>query len=333
MTLILNSHDTIAASDMGRVMDAIEAATQDEAKGTLVQAERLNLSNETVTMRLMPAIIPSIGAQGFKVFGHAANGLWRYLIGISDTVDGRLLCLMDGNYLTALRTGAATGVATRHLARPDVATVGIIGSGLEARTNLRAVMIARPEIRKATVFSPNHDRREAYGREMSAELGIEITAVAAGSEAVAGADVVIVATNTMKAVGSQIAYKGGWIEPSQHVNAIGATGVHMREADAEMFRRADLLVSDASWDQLERECGDVIAAVACGALDRGRTTLLKDIVSGAHPGRQSADDVTVYKSVGAGLQDVAAGFAAYEHAMELGIGTEVPDFLEPKELR
>ena len=330
MTLILNAKDVERCTDMAAIVNAIEAAVLDESTGRVIQPERLNVVHPDAAMRIMPVMMPGVGVYGFKVFGHA-HGVWRYLIAVYDANNGDLLTLADGSYLTAVRTGAATGVATKWLARPDVRSVGVIGSGLESRTNLRAVLAARPGITHVRVFSPHADRRTAFAHDMSAELGIDVTPVNSPQEAVAGVDVVNIATFIPVSDQMRLAYRGAWVEPGQHVNAIGSTGTNLREMDPEVFARADLLVADAAWEQLERESGDVIAAIQANSLDRSRVAMLKDVVAGriSRPGPAA---VTLYKSVGTGLQDVAAAHEVYIRARELGLGTAVPDFPVPRRL-
>lgn len=327
MTLILTNSDVERASDIAAQIDVIEAGLREEANGTVDLPPRLNLATTTGFFRVMPAVMRDSGLMGYKVFhGSVQHGV-RYLIAIYDEKEGRLLALMDAAYLTAARTGATTGVATKYLALQNAATVGVIGSGLEATTNLEAVCAVRP-IQSGKVFSPTPANCERFAARMSDRLGIRLEAVATPEQAVADVDVVVVATNTT-GVGDLIAYRGRWMTAGQHVNSIGSTGLQLREIDPETFARADCIVTDSRM-QLEAESGDLHAARQAGTYDRSKVTELKQVVAGRTPGRTEPDETTLFKSVGTAIQDVAAGFAVYQEAVRQGFGQDAGDFLELK---
>ena len=327
MTLLLTNSDVERASDIAVQIDVIEAGLREEANGTVDLPPRLNLATTTGFFRVMPAVMRDSGLMGYKVFhGSVRHGV-RYLIAIYDEKDGRLLALMDAAYLTAARTGATTGVATRYLALQNAATVGVIGSGLEATTNLEAVCAVRP-IQSGKVFSPTPANRKRFAAHMSDRLGIRLEAVATPEQAVADVNVVVVATNTT-GVGDLIAYRGRWMTAGQHVNSIGSTGLQLREIDPETFARADCIVTDSRM-QLEAESGDLHAARQAGTYDRSKVTELKQVVAGRTPGRTEPDETTLFKSVGTAIQDVAAGFAVYQEAVRQGFGQDAGDFLELK---
>lgn len=327
MTLLLTNSDVERASDIAAQIDVIEAGLREEANGTVDLPPRLNLATTTGFFRVMPAVMRDSGLMGYKVFHGAVRHGVRYLIAIYDEKDGRLLALMDAAYLTATRTGATTGVATKYMAPPNAATVGVIGSGLEATTNLEAVCAVRP-IREGKIFSPTPANRERFAARMSDRLGLRLEAVATPEQAVADVEVIVVATNTT-GVGDLIAYRGRWMTAGQHVNSIGSTGLQLREIDSETFARADRIVTD-SRVQLEAESGDLHAARQTGTYDRSKVTELKEVVAGRAPGRTESDETTLFKSVGTAIQDVAAGFAVYREAIRRGLGQDVGDFLELK---
>lgn len=327
MTLLLTNRDVERASDVAAQIDVIEAGLREEANGTVDLPPRLNLTTTTGFFRVMPAVMRASGLMGYKVFhGSVQHGV-RYLIAIYDERDGRLLALMDAAYLTAARTGATTGVATKYLALPTAATIGVIGSGLEATTNLEAVCAVRP-IRRGKVFSPTPANRARFAARMSDRLGIRLEPVATPEQAVADAEVIVVATNTT-GVDDLIAYRGQWMTAGQHVNSIGSTGRQLREVDPETFARADRIVTD-SRIQLEAESGDLHAARQADTYDRAKVTELEDVVAGHVQGRTAADEITLFKSVGTAIQDVAAGFAVYQEAVRQGLGQDVGEFLELK---
>ena len=327
MTLLLTNSDVERASDIAVQIDVIEAGLREEAHGTVDLPPRLNLATTTGFFRVMPAVMRDSGLMGYKVFhGSVQHGV-RYLIAIYDEKDGRLLALIDAAYLTAARTGATTGVATKYLALQNAATVGVIGSGLEATTNLEAVCAVRP-IQSGKVFSPTPANCERFAARMSDRLGIRLEAVATPEQAVADVDVVVVATNTT-GVGDLIAYRGCWMTAGQHVNSIGSTSLQLREIDSATFGRADRIVTD-SRVQLEAESGDLHAARQDGTYDRAKVTELKEVAAGRAQGRTELHETTLFKSVGTAIQDIAAGFAIYKEAVRRGFGRDVGDFLELK---
>jgi ornithine cyclodeaminase len=248
--------------------------------------------------------------------GNAARGLptVQAVVAWLDAETGTPLAFLDGGAVTAMRTGAASGVGTRLLARPDAACLAVIGAGGQAEWQLRAVAAARP-IRRVLVHARTPAAREAFVERMAAETGLEVTAVATAREAVAEADVVCCATTSTTPV-----FETEWLRPGTHVNGIGAFRLGMVELPPDLFSRAALVAVD-SREAAAAEAGDVMAAVDGGLLR------LDDVVEiGSVPADWSAtrDDqaITAFKSVGLAIQDVAA--AELIVARVLGDGTGRP---------
>jgi alanine dehydrogenase len=323
MTLILDEADVRAHCDMAELVAAIERGLEEEAAGDLVMPPRQNIPMRHGMLRMMPVAMNASNLFGFKVFHTSKTGA-RFLVAIYDQEEGELLALVDGDHLTAARTGATAGVAARYLAREDASLVGVIGAGAEARTNFAAMCAVRP-IQGARVFSPRRERREALAEEIRSQYGIDAQAVAEPDECVAGVDIAVVATNTMHAP-DPIAFRGAWMEPGMHVSSIGSTMPILRELDAETFARAQRVVVDAP-AQMHEECGDVIAAIDAGVY--AEPVSLTEVAGGAAPGRERAEQITLFKSVGTAMQDVVAAFVVYEHAHRHGSGSSV-DFLHLK---
>jgi ornithine cyclodeaminase/alanine dehydrogenase-like protein (mu-crystallin family) len=246
----------------------------------------------------------------------------RYLIAVFRPSTGELDCLVDAAYLTAARTGATTGVATRWMTAPDgCREVGVIGSGLEARTNLEAVLAVR-DVERVKVFSPNPERRRRFAREVAERLGVEAVATDS-ARAAADAPCVIAATNT--GANGPVALEGAWLRDDAHLNTIGATAPVLREVDAETFARAAAIVVDT--EHAAPECGDIIAAERAGTWDERRVTTLAQLVGTEAP--LARDGLTVFKSVGTAVQDLAAAAAVARVARERGLGREM-DIVSPK---
>lgn len=326
MTLLLSDKEVAQAVNMRSIVAEIERGVMEEKNNLVEMPPRMNLSTaDDGWFRLMPAVLNGSKLMGLKFFFRSsATGGVRYLIGVIDQSKNDLVAMLDAHYLTAVRTGATTGVATKYLARDNAKTVGLIGSGLEGRTNLEAVCAVR-EIEYAKVFSPNAARRELFASEMSAKLGIRIDAVDSPEKAVKDADIVNVATNTASR-GNIIAYKGQWMREGVHVNAIGSTMPSLREIDADSFQNADLIVVDTR--HLESESGDVIDALEQGKYNRSKVQEMKQIVGGQFT--RGDKQITLFKSVGTAIQDVMAGYAIYLEAEKLNIGIDVRGLLESK---
>lgn len=327
MPLILNREAVRAATNMRQMVDLIDAGVREQAAQQVDVPPRLNLQTSNGFFRVMPAVMRGQGLMGFKIFNGSVEHGVRYLIGIYAEREGSLLALMDAAYLTGARTGATTGVATRYQARTNSTCVGVIGSGLEARTNLEAVCAVR-DITSARVFSPTPANRERFAAEMSAKLALDITPCTSAEAAVRGTDIVVIGTNTTRH-NNAFAYHGEWMEAGQHINSIGSTGGQLREINPATFQRATRVVVD-SLQQVEEECGDVVETIARGLWDTQKVSELTQLVTGAVAGRTSAAEITLFKSVGTGLQDVVAGFAIYQEARRLGLGYNIDDFLEHK---
>jgi alanine dehydrogenase len=321
MTLLLSDQEVRDACDMRVLIDAIEHAMTVEARGGVQIVPRINFGVEGGFFRLMPAVIEELDIMGLKAFD-AKFPEARYLIAVFRPSTGELDCLVDAAYLTAARTGATTGVATRWMTATDgCREVGVIGSGLEARTNLEAVLAVR-EVQRVKVFSPNPQRRRRFAGEIAERFGIEAVATDAAAEA-ADAPCVVAATNT--GANGPVALEGAWLRDDAHLNTIGATAPVLREVDAETFARAATIVVDT--EHAGPECGDIIAAEQAGTWDERRVTTLAQVVGGGTP--LAREGLTVFKSVGTAVQDLAAAAAVARVARERGLGREL-DIVSPK---
>ena len=226
--------------------------------------------------------------------------------------DGELLAILEANHLGQIRTGAASGLATGLLARPEARTVGLIGSGFQALTQLEATMAVRP-VDSARVWSRSPEKREAFAAEGRRRFGIPVEAATSAETAVRDADIVITATNAAEPV-----LESSWISAGTHVNAMGSNQARRRELPADLVKRASLIVVD-SREQSRMESGDLLMALEEGDWDR--VVELQEIAAG-RGGRTAPEDLTLFKSNGIALEDVVAAGYVYERAMEAGIGRE-----------
>lgn len=325
MPLVLQSEEVRRLLDMAGAIEAMEALCHEEAAGQTLSADRIHIRLERGMLRILPGVLSRSGVLGYKEFHTGSQGI-RYAIHLFDLESGASLAVMDANDVTAIRTGAMAGVALKYLAPADASEVAMIGSGAEARTEMEALMAVRRDIRFGRVFSPRPERREAFAREMSERYGIQMRAVGEPQEAIDGAHIVLTATGTR----GQEALHGAWLRPGQHVNSIGSTAPEQREIHPSVWQAADRIVLDTH--RLLHESGDALVARQVGAIDDGKVCELNQVVAGISPGRTAAQQITLYKSVGTGLQDVATAYRVYRMAVEHNLGTEIVDFSAPRAL-
>ena len=224
---------------------------------------------------------------------------------------------MDAQYLTTLRTGATSAVATRRLARPGAAVVALLGSGMEARAQLQA-MQADGKVKSARVFSPTQANRERLAADFRDRFGMDIVAVASAEQAVADADLILAAVKSTEPVLS-----GRWLRPGCHVNSVGTARRDQREIDAETFERSARIIVDTK-EGVFGEAGDAFAARQHIRMDDVHE--LAKLVTEEAPGRRSDAEITLFKSVGTGLQDIAVAALIYQRAVERSLGTDLGDF-------
>lgn len=312
MALFLREDDIALVLRMPEVIAAVEEVFREQGLGKVVNRPRQRVSSEGTILHVMSAAVPALGVMGLKAYSSARGGA-RFLAMLYSTETGELLAVMEANRLGQIRTGAASAVATKYLARPDAGSIGIIGTGWQARSQVVAVASVRP-IALVKSFGRDERRRTAFADELIHELGGEVAPVDSAEEAVEGVDIVITATNARSPV-----LFGSWLQPGMHVNAIGSNWGDRRELDTEAVGRAQRIVVD-DLEQAKGESGDLIGAVEEGTIDWTRVVELGPIVAGIIPGRTSESEITLFESQGIALEDVAAMKLAYDRAKEMGVG-------------
>ncbi len=330
MSLLLSRKDVESVLTMKDAIAAVEEGFRQLALGNVVMPQRtvIRITEHHGLHLGMPAYVGGTadgGSLALKVVTVYPDNPSQYnlptTIGtllLNDPRTGALVAIMDAGFLTAMRTGAVSGVATRHLAREDARSVSVFGAGVQARTQLMAVCEVRP-IERAVVYDPVQEAREKYGAEMSERLSIPVEPVADPRACVeAGNGSVIVTASASKTP----VFEGAWLAPGTHINGIGSHSPDGRELDTETVRRAKVVPDYAP--ACLAEAGDLIIPIQEGAITEGHIHAgLGEVVAGLKPGRESPEEITLFKSVGLAVQDAATAALVYELARAAGVGIEV----------
>jgi alanine dehydrogenase len=317
MTLLLSHEDVQASVTMADAIAAMETAFLEEGHGRTTLPQRINMKAGKGWLRVGPVAMEGTGWGGFKAMNLAPGHGVRYQVHLYDLATGALCCIMDAQHLTTLRTGATSAVATKRLARPGAGIVALLGSGPEARAQLEA-MAEAGYVGAARVFSPTEANRTKLADDFRARRGMNIEAVASAEAAVEGADMVLAAVKSTEPV-----LRGAWLKPGMHVNSVGTARRDQREIDVDVFTRSARIVVDTK-EGVFGEAGD--AYVARDAIAQDDVRNLCELVAGGAPGRQDAEEITLFKSVGSGIQDIALAAVIYDKARARGLGHDIGTF-------
>ncbi len=313
MIRYISEADVAATLDVATAIDLLDGACRALADGTAAIAARQRVSSGGVTMNLMGGALDGrVAHKCYPVARPARARFWVTLFGN----DAKMLALIEADTLGQIRTGAASGLATRALARPDASVAAIVGTGWQARTQLEAVCRVRP-IERAYAYGRDPARQKTFCDEMSALLQIPVEPAGSVASMLAEAQVAITMTNASEPV-----LFGAQLLPGTHVNAAGSNRAAAAEIDADTVRRASVVAVEHV-AQAQVESGDLLSAERAGAFDWSRATLLSDIVAGKRPGRTSRDEITLFESLGVGLWDIAAANYVFDRCVESGRGREV----------
>lgn len=316
MPLLLTEADVRRLLTMPVALDAVEASFRRLAEGAALVHPRRRLHLQSFSyLHYMAAADGAGGYEGLKIYTSSRNGL-RFMIPLFRAKTGELLAIIEADYLGQMRTGAATGVATRLLARQSANTVGIIGTGVQAKTQLEAIAATR-KVERVYAFGRDATRREKFAQEMTVSLGVPVKAAAGAEEAVRQSEILITATTAKEPV-----LKGAWLRPGMHINAIGANFPEKRELDSEAIGRADAIFVD-SCEQATMEAGDLIQAFSENPARWNEVKELATLFTSGAAGRSSSDEITIFKSNGIAIQDVVTAGKVYELALERNLGRRV----------
>jgi alanine dehydrogenase len=310
---------------MELTMEAVEAAFLEHGRGTTLVPNRIGLflDKHHGVIGVMPGYMERLQAAGVKVINHHEENPTKHdlpasagLVVYHDPATGMPLSIMDCAYITKMRTGAATGVSVKYLARAEAEVVGIAGAGAQAASQIAAIAQVR-DLKRVKAFDIDASATSRLLEEIS-DLDVETEAVGSPQDVCANVDILVTCTPARSSF-----IRGEWIQEGMHVAAVGADMPHKSELDPGVYRRAQKWVTDLINQALIT--GEISAAISSGAISEHTLyATLGEIVAGQKPGRESETEITVFKSTGMAIQDVAVAKKVYEMAREKGFGLEVP---------
>lgn len=297
---------------MSECMQALEDAFRHEAEGIGDNLVRQTLYWQGGRFRLMAGSAPGFDTAGFKTYGGGVN-----LMLVFSTSNNSLEAIMESRVLSELRTGAIGGVAAKYMAKDDASTIGIIGSGSQAKAQVEAICAVRP-IKHVKVFTRTAENREPFAAELNDAFDLEAVAVTTAEECITGSDIIITATGSRNPV-----FEAEWLTPGAHINAIGGTTPGRREIDEATVGRCDVVVVE-SVAQAKVECGELMMAEERDTFQWSKAVEMKHLVTGVAGKRPRKESITLFDGLGVAMEDMAAAGVVLKKAKERGLGTELP---------
>lgn len=323
-TLILTERDVRRVLTMGETIEALEKAFQDHAQGRTQMLPRtyLFLDEHHGRIGFMPSYIKTLGAAGIKIVSAYHDNPEKFVmpsimatVVLNDVETGMPVAIMDGTYLTMMRTGAIGAIAAKYLSRKDSRIVGIVGAGVQGRGQLLGLMEVR-DLVKVLVYDITPEQCRRYADEMSERLGVDVKPALSIEEVMRGVDILASATPSLTPI-----ILADWVHPGLHVNTVGVSTAGKQEVATEVFKRGKLVVDEV--DQTSR-IGGINVPFSRGLLRREDIYAeIGEILLGKKPGRTSDEEVTVFVSSGLAIQDVATAKLVYEKATQQGLGHSV----------
>jgi alanine dehydrogenase len=315
MAILLRESDVEKVATMKMAIEAVEQAFKHKAEQKADIAPRRRCRVENGMLHVMSASLSSLGYAGLKSYTSVA-GQTRFLV-LLYKADGQLVAVIEADKLGQLRTGAASAVATKYMARPESSRLGIMGTGLQARSQVQAICAVRP-IKTILAYSRDAKKRDQFCKEMTEMVGIGVYPAGTPEEAAKDMDIIVTATNSKDPV-----CKGEWVSKGTHINAIGANFLSRQELDVAAVKKSACVVVD-SLEQAMLEAGDLARAAEADAFFWEDARELGLVVTGEFPGREDAGEITLFESQGVALEDVALAVPVYEQAVKAGIGERLP---------
>ena len=316
MALFLNESDVAQLLTMPVALDAVEFAHRELALGRGIDIPRQRTRLPQTTLHIVQGALPALDALGYKAYTSNRSGV-RFLVHLFSASSGMLRAVIEADRLGMMRTGAASGVATRWLARPDAEVAGVFGAGWQAEGHIEALCTVRP-LRRVKVYARHAERLAAFCQRLSARAGIEVAPAASPEDTVRGSDIVSTVTTSASPL-----FDAAWLSPGTHINAAGSNSLIRREIGEDVLKRCSAITVDSLATAL-REAGDLLPVLEKGRLHERQLIELGEVISGKHAGRAATGDITLFESQGLAIQDVSVAVRLEALARERGLGVELP---------
>jgi ornithine cyclodeaminase len=315
MALFLSEADVKQLLTMDLALEAVEAAHRAHGTGRAIDIPRQRTRVPTASLHILQGALLDKGVMGYKAYTVSKDGA-RFLVHLFDAATGRLLAVVEADYLGMMRTGATGGLAASLLAREDAATVGVFGAGWQAQSQIEALCRVRP-IKRVKVYSRTAERSRTATADFQRRFGIEAIPVETPEQAARDSDIVVTITTSATPV-----FEGAWLADGCHVNAAGSNALIRREIDEKTVGRAAVVCVDSRATALA-ECGDLLPALEKGRLHAGQLIELGELLAGARSGRTGDKQITLFESQGMAIQDLAVANRLLRIAPERGLGREI----------
>lgn len=327
-TILLNQSQVKELTTMKEIIENVETAYEfhAERKVQMPPKEYIFYKKFRGDLRIMPCFVRGLNESGVKNVNVHPDNPRKYglptvmaMIELVDPKTGFPVSVMDGTWITDMRTGAAAGVATKYLARDNSEILGLVGAGVQAATGLEAIMEVM-DIKEVRVSCRTCETRDLFAQNASEKYGIPVKAVDTIKEAVQGADVLLTTTPAREPV-----VKSKWVSPGTHINAMGADAPGKQELDSHILQKSKIIID--CWDQASHS-GEINIPVQEGLVRQSDIHgKIGDVITGSIPGRTSDEEITVFDSTGLAVQDIVTAWNVYEKALQKGIGQKM-NFLE-----
>ncbi|WP_281983244.1 ornithine cyclodeaminase family protein [Azonexus hydrophilus] len=316
MAIFLSENDVKQVLTVDMAMAGVESAHRDLALGQALDTPRQRSRLPQTVLHILQGALPAQGVIGYKAYTSNRSGN-RFLVHLFDAGSGELKAVIEADYLGMMRTGAASGVAARWLARPDATVAGVFGSGWQAEGHVRAICGALP-LELVKVWARDAAKLRDFCARLSELTGRRVVPAADAEDAVREADLVGTVTTAAKPL-----FDADWLQPGTHINAAGSNALIRQELSEAAIRRCGLIAVDAVPTALA-EAGDLLPLLEKGRLQARQLVELGEIIVGRHPGRSDAEQISLFESQGMAIQDLAVAVRVLAAASEQGLGREIP---------
>lgn len=316
MAIFLNESDVRQLLTMPLAIEAVEEAHKELSLCKAIDIPRQRTRLPQTALHILQGALPGRDAIGYKAYTSNRSGI-RFLVHVFSASTGALRAVLEADLLGMMRTGAASGVATRWLARSDAKVLGVFGAGWQAEGHIEAIAAVR-SLERVKVFARNAERLAAFCSKMSARLAIEVIPAASPEETVRGSDIVSTITTA-----SSPLFDAQWLSPGTHINGAGSNALIRREIGEDVLKVCRPIVVDTVETAL-KEAGDLLPVLEKGRLHERQLVELGDVIVGQHPGRRQPEDITLFESQGMAIQDISLAIRLEALAREKGMGVELP---------